>query len=77
MSYNAQRNLDLETAKNEEIKNLQLKLANALVRIVKINGELNEAREACDLWEERNGDAPHRAFRLADRILVNAGIVKS
>lgn len=37
---------------------------------------LRDAEEACDAWEIKHGDAPHRSVRLGDRIRVNAGLIK-
>ena len=36
---------------------------------------LKDAELACDAWEEKNGDAPHRTVKLGDRIRVNAGLL--
>lgn len=43
-------------------------------RIGQLSQELIDAAAACDQWEQKNGDAPHRIVRLADRIRVNAGL---
>jgi hypothetical protein len=36
--------------------------------------EIQRAELACDEWERKNGDAPHRVVNLAGRIRVNAGL---
>lgn len=35
---------------------------------------VQDAELACDEWEVKNGDAPHRVVKLGDRIRVNAGL---
>jgi hypothetical protein len=42
--------------------------------IAELSTALREAETACDEWERKNGDAPHRCVKLADRIRVNAGL---
>jgi hypothetical protein len=42
--------------------------------IQELEAALREAETACDEWEVKNGDAPHRCVKLADRIRLNAGL---
>jgi hypothetical protein len=42
---------------------------------MELKGYLAEAESACDAWEIKNGDAPHRCVKLADRIRVSGGLL--
>lgn len=63
--------------KQAEHNSLDHALAQAHDRISILVRVIEDAEKVCDEWEVKNGDAPHRAVRLADRIRVNAGLPPS